>query len=320
MIWQSWVSERKLYRTTFDYLDGKNQPVGFFRSLFNALCEAATGDTRTSHALVRHNYQRLLDKIDSGSDSYSPMEYRRALHNPDYRDVIQKTIVRHPSDWYFKKDDAIWQPFLNALEKEAPEWKQYSEDFLDRMVWMQDVTTEKLGPSLWHMHPVMFLGVLKIINRISIVYKNYNYKLDYALDKQMDLKGGNAPTYGNYGAVTRQQVREYMDPETHQENSELYQFLDISAPSGVSRNELAKLLAGKGSLSGKKDIFINAAYKYSVNEVYLVSHALLETDNGMHGFANGRKSYNGRPVYNMYGIGVFPNNTNNGITVAYRNG
>ncbi|EKY3159128.1 glucosaminidase domain-containing protein, partial [Cronobacter sakazakii] len=146
------------------------------------------------------------------------------------------------------------------------------------------------------------------------------YKLDYALDKQMDLKGGNAPTYGNYGAVTRQQVREYMDPETHQENSELYQFLDISAPSGVSRNELAKLLAGKGSLSGKKDIFINAAYKYSVNEVYLVSHALLETDNGMHGFANGRKSYNGRPVYNMYGIGVFPNNTNNGITVAYRNG
>lgn len=146
--------------TSFDYLDGKNQPVGFFRSLINSLYEAATGDTRTSHALVRHNYQRLLDKIDSGSDSYSPMEYRRALHNPDYRDVIQKTIVRHPSDWYFKKDDAIWKPFLNALEKEAPEWKQYSEDFLDKMVWMQDVTTEKLGPSLWHMHPVMFLGTL----------------------------------------------------------------------------------------------------------------------------------------------------------------
>nr|MDI7687192.1 hypothetical protein [Cronobacter malonaticus] len=62
--------------------------------------------------------------------------------------------------WYFKKDDAIWKPFLNALETEAPEWKQYSEDFLDKMVWMQDVTTEKLGPSLWHMHPVMFLGTL----------------------------------------------------------------------------------------------------------------------------------------------------------------
>ena len=145
---------------SFDYLDGKNQPVGFFRSLINSLYEAATGDTRTSHALVKHNYQRLLDKIDSGSDRYSPMEYWRALHNPDYRDVLQKTIVKHPSDWYFKKGDAIWQPFLNALKKDALEWKKYSEDFLDKMAWMQDVTTEKLGPSLWHMHPIAFLGAL----------------------------------------------------------------------------------------------------------------------------------------------------------------
>ncbi|EMG9277043.1 TPA: glycoside hydrolase family 73 protein [Enterobacter cloacae] len=152
---------------SFDYLDGKNQPVGFFRSLINSLYEAATGDTRTSHALVKHNYQRLLDKIDNGNDRYSPMEYWRALHNPDYRDVIQKTIVKHPSDWYFKKGDAIWQPFLNALKKDAPEWKKYSEDFLDKMAWMQDVTTEKLGPSLWHMHPIMFLGALKPRNDID---------------------------------------------------------------------------------------------------------------------------------------------------------
>ncbi|MGC5891375.1 hypothetical protein [Enterobacter roggenkampii] len=25
---------------------------------------------------------------------------------------------------------------------------------------MQDVTTEKLGPELWHMHPIMFLGAI----------------------------------------------------------------------------------------------------------------------------------------------------------------
>ncbi|MEP8671061.1 hypothetical protein ABKV27_03050 [Enterobacter hormaechei] len=153
---------------SFDYLDGKNQPVGFFRSLINSLYEAATGDTRTSHALVKHNYQRLLDKIDSGSDRYSPMEYWRALHNPDYRDVIQKIIVKHPSDWYFKKEDAIWQPFLNALKKDAPEWKKYSEDFLDKMAWMQDVTTEKLGPELWHMHPVMFL--VSLIKKDKIIW------------------------------------------------------------------------------------------------------------------------------------------------------
>ncbi|EBC6378490.1 hypothetical protein C3570_11475 [Salmonella enterica] len=147
--------------TSFDYLDGKKQPTGFFRNLIDSLYQAATEDTRTSHALVKHNYQRLLDKIDSGSDRYSPMEYWRALHNPDYREVIQKTIVKHPSDWYFKKGDAIWQPFLSALKKDAPEWKKYSEDFIDKMAWMQNVTSEKLGPSLWHMHPIMFLGVMK---------------------------------------------------------------------------------------------------------------------------------------------------------------
>lgn len=147
---------------SFDYLDGKTQPTGFFRSLIESLHGAAKDDTRTSHALVKHNYQRLLDKIDSGVPDYSSMEYWRALHNPDYQNVLQKTIVKHPSDWYFKKGDAIWQPFLNALKKEAPEWKKYSEDFLDKMVWMQDVTTEKLGPSLWHMHPIVFLSALSL--------------------------------------------------------------------------------------------------------------------------------------------------------------
>ena len=119
---------------------------------------------------MKHNYQRLLDKIDSGSDRYSPMEYWRALHNPDYRDTIQKTIVKHPSDWYFKKGDDIWQPFFNALKKDAPEWKKYSEDFIDKMAWMQDVTTEKLGPSLWHMHPLRFLGSLKDQNLDKIAW------------------------------------------------------------------------------------------------------------------------------------------------------
>ncbi|MEC9909131.1 anthrax toxin-like adenylyl cyclase domain-containing protein [Escherichia coli] len=154
--------------TSFDYLDGKKQPTGFFRNLINSLYQAAIDDTRTTHALVKHNYQRLLDKIDSGSDRYSPMEYWRALHNPDYRDVIQKTIVKHPSDWYFKKGDAIWQPFLNALKKDAPEWKKYSESFLDKMAWMQDVTTEKMGPSLWHMHPIKFLGTLSEKSKFKI--------------------------------------------------------------------------------------------------------------------------------------------------------
>ena len=115
-------------------------------SYFKSLYQAATEDTRTSHALVKHNYQRLLDKIDSGSDRYSPMEYWRALHNPDYREVIQKTIVKHPSDWYFKKGDAIWQPFLNRVAEVEGE-SYYAGDGLNKSHLLPDTMIKSLEDS-----------------------------------------------------------------------------------------------------------------------------------------------------------------------------
>ena len=168
MIWQSWASELKPQNQPALITRMENQPTGFFRNLIDSLYQAAIDDTRTSHALVKHNYQRLLDKIDSGSDRYSPMEYWRALHNPDYRDVIQKTIVKHPSDWYFKRRCYL-ATIPQCAEKDAPEWKKYSEDFIDKMAWMQDVTSEKLGPSLWHMHPLKILA--------SLIQTNVNIRI-----------------------------------------------------------------------------------------------------------------------------------------------
>ncbi|MBF1962028.1 N-acetylglucosaminidase [Enterobacter hormaechei] len=291
---------------SFDYLDGKNQPVGFFRSLINSLYEAATGDTRTSHALVKHNYQRLLDKIDSGSDHYSPMEYWRALHNPDYRDVIQKTIVKHPSDWYFKKDDAIWQSFLNALKKDAPEWKKYSEDFLDKTAWMQDVTTEKLGPTLWHMHPVMFLGMMRRSGRFSYKYTNYEITLEDALDIQIKLgdKGGPTMQKGRgFPRITKEETRPYFDPEIHMSEPDLFQYLDISTQVNVSDDQMRNYLKSKGILSGHEETFLNAAESYGVNAIYLAVHASLETGNGTSPLGTGI-IVDGVKVYNMYGIGA----------------
>ncbi|WP_373226627.1 glycoside hydrolase family 73 protein [Enterobacter cloacae complex sp. ESBL7] len=145
---------------SFDYLDGKTQPVGLVRRIIEWILEVAKNDPRPSHAMAKHGYQYLLNKIDSGEPYYSSGEYLRAVHRPDYQDVVQKAIVKHPSDWYHKKGDAIWQSFLEPLKKEAPEWKAYSEAFIDKMAWMQDASKLKLGPSLWHMHPVMFLGFL----------------------------------------------------------------------------------------------------------------------------------------------------------------
>ena len=244
---------------SFDYLDGKNQPVGFFRSLINSLYEAATGDTRTSHALVKHNYQRLLDKIDSGNDRYSPMEYWRALHNPDYRDVIQKTIVKHPSDWYFKKGDAIWQPFLNALKKDAPEWKKYSEDFLDKMAWMQDVTTEKLGPSLWHMHPIMFLGAMIRIKKRHLglftvqdgkealrkIYDKYGKDMSVIVERMFRIETKHF-TSGQYQHCGAPGMEVHGAPPAYGWSSDFFSQHPEYQPTGIWSKKEGRGLSGQG--------------------------------------------------------------------------
>ncbi|HGS7366647.1 TPA: N-acetylglucosaminidase, partial [Klebsiella pneumoniae] len=310
---------------SFDYLDGKNQPTGFFRNLIDSLYQAATNDPRTSHALVKHNYQRLLDKIDSGSDRYSPMEYWRALHNPDYRDTIQKTIVKHPSDWYFKKGDAIWQPFLNALKKEAPEWKKYSEDFLDKMAWMQDVSTEKLGPSLWHMHPIMFLDAIKPKQRYIINYTQYSNTLEEAINKQMAIPGSAAPKWGISRNATRNEVVQHITPSNLTSTNNMLQFLEIDKPIGIALEKLEAFLKGKGSLEGTAAAFIQAAQDYGINECYLAAHAALETGNGTSVLGRGSSfSYNHQPsrtVYNMYGIAAVDGNAvGGGKATAYSRG
>ncbi|EPN2806691.1 hypothetical protein ACTWOG_004430 [Serratia marcescens] len=152
---------------SFDHLDGTTSPKGVVRSILNRLLEASSADTRLTHRTVPYNYQRLLNRIDSSVSPYSSQEYLSAIHNPSYRDVKNKMIVKHPSEWYHKKDTSIWQSFLNKLTSDAPEWREYCEGYLDKMVWMQDASKLKLGSSLWHMHPLAFLGAFTRESKIT---------------------------------------------------------------------------------------------------------------------------------------------------------
>ncbi|WP_416381358.1 hypothetical protein [Klebsiella pneumoniae] len=251
---------------SFDYLDGKNQPTGFFRNLIDSLYQAATNDPRTSHALVKHNYQRLLYKIDSGSDRYSPMEYWRALHNPDYRDVVQKTIVKHPSDWYFKKDDVIWQPFLNALKKDAPEWKKYSEDFLDKMAWMPDLTTEKLGPSLWHMHPIMFLGTMISVKKrqsglftvqdgkeaLCKIYNKYGKNMSVIVERMFRIETKHF-TSGQYQHCGAPGMEVHGAPPAYGWSSDFFSQHPEYQPTGIWSKKEGRGLSGQGGNSQVTD-------------------------------------------------------------------
>ncbi|WP_338650786.1 SH3 domain-containing protein [Listeria seeligeri] len=122
----------------------------------------------------------------------------------------------------------------------------------------------------------------------------------------------------------------YLNPNNFAKSSATYlQFLVLSKPAYIDVNEVNKnILAGKGILANKANSFSTAATTYNVNEIYLISHALLETGNGTSQLANGVtvSKVDGKPVtpkkvYNMYGIGAVDSDPlRGGSEYAYKQG
>ncbi|CAH0233039.1 Beta-N-acetylglucosaminidase [Peribacillus sp. Bi96] len=100
-----------------------------------------------------------------------------------------------------------------------------------------------------------------------------------------------------------------------------YQFVKLSQVTNMNVSEVNdRILSGKGILQGKAATFTSAGEKYGVNEIYLISHALLETGNGTSPLATGVK-VNGKTVYNMYGVGAYDGTAlSSGAQYAYNAG
>jgi beta-N-acetylglucosaminidase/SH3-like domain-containing protein len=114
----------------------------------------------------------------------------------------------------------------------------------------------------------------------------------------------------------------YLNPNNFINNPvDSLQFLNLSATANLDESEVNnRILAGKGILQGLASAFIQAGNTYGVNEIYLISHALLETGNGTSQLANGVQ-FNGRTVYNMYGIGAIDASpVSSGAQFAYNAG
>ncbi|MED1740706.1 glucosaminidase domain-containing protein [Bacillus swezeyi] len=113
----------------------------------------------------------------------------------------------------------------------------------------------------------------------------------------------------NWRNASREEVEKYVNPDHFTQGSSAYfQFLKLSQTAGLNATEInGKILYNKGILTGKGQAFIDAARRYSINELYLISHSLLETGNGTSLLAKGT-SFNGKTVYNMYGVGAYDSN------------
>ncbi|MFJ7640013.1 SH3 domain-containing protein, partial [Peribacillus sp. NPDC097225] len=100
-----------------------------------------------------------------------------------------------------------------------------------------------------------------------------------------------------------------------------FQFVKLSQSANLNAAEVnSRILSGKGILEGQAATFMTAGDKYGVNDIYLISHALLETGKGTSPLATG-VMVNGKTVYNMYGIGAYDGTAvSSGAQYAYNAG
>lgn len=153
----------------------------------------------------------------------------------------------------------------------------------------------------------------------TVTYTDYSKTLDEMVNIQM---AQNPPPKANGGQrlASRTEVEQHMDPAYYHDGAYKYQFLDLSCPNNVSASELNKYLEGKGVLEGHAQDFIDAANKYNLSELYLVTHAILETGNGSSALARGVE-VEGTKVYNVFGIGAYDNSAlYSGSRRAYKEG
>ncbi|WP_165983717.1 N-acetylglucosaminidase [Macrococcus bovicus] len=142
------------------------------------------------------------------------------------------------------------------------------------------------------------------------VVVGYTYR--QALQRQMHANAV-ASDGVKWSKATRSQIARYLRPEPYYQHSEQkYQFLNLRKPQGISAGKLDELLKGKGILEGQGDAFREAARQSDLNEIYLISHAQLETGKGASELAKGLKvndkgqlDPDGKTYYNFFGVGAF---------------
>ena len=143
-------------------------------------------------------------------------------------------------------------------------------------------------------------------------------------------------SYNTWRNAKTEDFRPFIDPSQNNQ----FQHLVLNSASGISAMQLNNVLAGRGVLSGLGNAFIEAGKRHSINEIYLISHALLETGNGSSKLATGIEvgknsrgdlilvtdsNRNGltdiRMTHNMFGYGAFDSDPyGGGARFAYQQG
>ena len=194
------------------------------------------------------------------------------------------------------------------------------------------------------------------VSGATIYYKALNYTLQNHVDAQYKkaLEGGNVisssisrmseelttsmPQSRAFVTPSKADLEYYLNTKNFTNSDKgMMQFLRLDTyKGGITESELNSYLNSLPKVNGKNTVFynqgkafINAAQKYDIDLVYLVSHAMWETGYGKSVLAQGQTitSYKGKPldkpvtVYNFFGIGAIDKSANvSGAEASYSNG
>ncbi|MBZ9616127.1 glucosaminidase domain-containing protein [Clostridium estertheticum] len=134
----------------------------------------------------------------------------------------------------------------------------------------------------------------------------------------------NSPT--SYNSIKSQLTSNINPINLENDPVKIYQFVELNYSDCVSADTLNTMFGENNALSGKGQVFIDAAQKSDVNPLYLAGHSILETGHGTSLLANGgtKKATGeytyGMPVYNLFGIGAIDSDANAaGTSTAFKN-
>ena len=136
---------------------------------------------------------------------------------------------------------------------------KYSEDFLDKMAWMQDVSTEKLGPSLWHMHPIMFLGAMISIKKrhsglftvqdgkeaLRKIYDKYGKDMSVIVERMFRIETKHF-TSGQYQHCGAPGMEVHGAPPAYGWSSDFFSQHPEYQPTGIWSKKEGRGLSGQG--------------------------------------------------------------------------
>lgn len=167
------------------------------------------------------------------------------------------------------------------------------------------------------MYEVVSESVESRINQLAIPVKYSHVATGYSAALSTQLRQKPVVFTTNSRAASQSEVEQYLNPQNGMQGALRYQFLDLSTVSRVDARMLDVYLSNRGVLKGKGEVFRAAAQTYGINAAYLAIHASLESGAGTSELASGIM-YNGKKVYNLFGIGAYDADpVNGGAKYAY---